>query len=55
MPDIRMCMNEACPSSKKCYRFTAKPNPHRQSYSYFADLPQKGGKCEAFIDNKDKK
>jgi hypothetical protein len=35
MPDITMCMGRDCPQREKCYRFTATPNPHRQSYSAF--------------------
>lgn len=32
MPDITMCKGYSCPMKDTCYRFTAKPNPNRQSY-----------------------
>jgi hypothetical protein len=36
MPDISMCLNDACPSHTSCYRFMAVPMPSWQSYSQFA-------------------
>jgi hypothetical protein len=50
MPDITMCTGEEssrkCPHREQCYRFTAKPSKHRQSY--FARLPLKGDEtCES--------
>ena len=38
MPDISMCANENCGSSKNCYRHTdsgVKPFPNYQSYTDF--------------------
>ena len=35
MPDISMCRDKTCPSRTVCYRFTAVPNPLRQSYASF--------------------
>lgn len=37
MPDICMCSGvssggEKCPQKNSCYRYTAEPNPYRQSY-----------------------
>lgn len=32
MADITMCREKDCPRSKECYRFTATPNEHWQSY-----------------------
>ena len=32
MPDITMCSGQHCPLREDCYRHTAKPNKHRQSY-----------------------
>ena len=32
MPDISMCRDHECPLKDSCYRFTAKPDPHWQSY-----------------------
>ena len=50
MADISMCMNTDCPSREKCYRFTAKANPYRQSYMDFK--PEDGAdKCEDFVPN----
>jgi hypothetical protein len=51
MPDISLCLNEECPSSKKCYRSTATPNPGRQTYCGFT-VKEGEKKCEYFIDNK---
>ena len=57
MADITMCSGEGCPLKDKCYRFTAEPNPHRQSM--FMGTPMvkviKDGKeltnCEHFWKN----
>ena len=44
MADITMCEGEGCPLRDNCYRFTAKPNPDRQSY--FVETPvSQDGKC----------
>lgn len=54
MPDIAMCLNETCLIKNNCYRFTAKPNPYRQSYCDFKpskDTSESG--CEDYIPNKD--
>jgi hypothetical protein len=52
MPDISMCSGIACPRATTCYRFTAEPNPWRQSY--FANSPVKtNGDCDHFmLDNR---
>lgn len=50
MPDIALCKNTTCPSNKKCYRFTAKPNEFRQSYSNFSPEGDEVN-CSFFIDN----
>jgi len=47
MPDITMCRNTKCILKEKCYRFKAKPNPHRQSYSSFT--PDKRDRCDGFV------
>lgn len=54
MPDISMCVNNKCPLRDRCYRFTAKPNPHRQSYSSFTFEYAMPGipMCEYFINKK---
>lgn len=46
MPDITMCKGTNCPVSTKCRRYTATPNPYRQSY--FTEIPLKDGKCEMY-------
>lgn len=38
MSDISMCEGKDCPIRDKCRRFTAKPNPYRQSYIIQNDL-----------------
>ena len=42
MPDISMCANINCPFNKGCYRYTARPNPFRQSYGSFVYDETKG-------------
>ena len=49
MPDISMCLGTGCPKKDECYRYTAKPTPHWQSY--FCKPPIKDGECEYFWDN----
>jgi hypothetical protein len=60
MPDITMCVNKACPLADACYRFTATPDKHRQSYAGFAyktEFYDRDGysemdiTCDYFIDN----
>ena len=48
MPDITMCLNKNCKDRLKCYRFTAKPNHHKQSYMN----NKYASKCKRFWDNK---
>lgn len=55
MPDIAMCLGFDCPSKDKCYRYTAIPNPYRQTY--FVNSPislsefEDKDKCEYFYPN----
>jgi hypothetical protein len=60
MPDITMCVNKACPLKEGCYRFTAKPDPYRQSYAMFEPkmvfydrdgYSEMDLLCDHFIDN----
>ena len=45
-----MCNNALCPSKEYCYRYTAIPNPYRQSYMKFA--PKEGeDQCDYFYPN----
>ena len=53
MPDITMCTNHECRDRKKCWRYTAIPNPKWQSWAEF--IVPEDGKCKAFIDNKGRK
>lgn len=54
MPDITMCYGNKCPKKETCYRYTAKPNTHWQSY--FKDAPiDKKGNCNHYWNNKQKK
>jgi hypothetical protein len=48
MPDISMCVNDACPSAAKCYRHEAKPTEFRQAYSEFSP-PEGRDKCDWFM------
>ena len=50
MPDIAMCKNTTCPSSKYCYRFTATPSELRQSYGNFT-LEEDEVSCSHFYPN----
>lgn len=53
MPDISLCKNESCPLKDNCYRYTATPNEHRQSYSVFVwEIIDQVAYCKYFIDNK---
>jgi hypothetical protein len=49
MADITMCTGEECVTKFTCYRFTAKPNEHRQSY--FTEVPDINGGCEYYINH----
>lgn len=49
MPDISMCQGTDCPFKDKCYRHTATPDPHWQSY--FSEPPIKDGVCPYFWNN----
>ncbi len=46
MADISMCRNSLCPSKSECYRFTAPPNPYRQTYKDFHH--DDSGRCAYF-------
>ena len=55
MADITMCVGTGCPLREWCYRYTATPNEHRQSFSDFTakvvHMGQKGFECEEYIPN----
>ena len=48
MPDISLCISTICPSKEKCYRATAIPNTHWQSYMQF-EVPKGKKKCSHFM------
>lgn len=48
MPDIAMCANKDCPTSKKCYRYLAIPNEFSQVYAEFEPEPGRG-RCIYYI------
>lgn len=49
MADITMCDDKKCKRKDTCYRFTAKPSTHWQSY--FWETPRKDDKCNMYWDN----
>jgi hypothetical protein len=50
MPDISMCKGTDCPKKEQCYRYTAEPDSHWQSY--FTSPPTKDGECGYFWPDK---
>ncbi len=48
MTDITKCEGIDCEMRYTCYRFTSKPNKHRQSY--FLETLITDGKCEHYWD-----
>ena len=59
MPDICMCQGTGCPMKETCYRYTAEPNPYRQSYfavvpvadlATYGDVPSKKV-CDYYVPN----
>lgn len=50
MADITMCQDKQCPRKAECYRYTANPNPYRQSYFCTSPL-QENEECEYFTPN----
>ena len=53
MADITMCLGQMCAKKETCYRFTATPNEHRQSYFVAPPISMLTGECEMFIEDKD--
>lgn len=55
MPDITMCTGRniegVCPIREQCYRYTAVPNPHWQSYMH-APIAHEDKVCESFRVNR---
>jgi hypothetical protein len=55
MPDISMCKGEDCPIKNKCYRFTATPSQHWQSYFTESPYQKETKKCKHFWSDKNNK
>ena len=49
MADISMCLNDDCPSAKKCYRHEAPVNPHWQCYDDLFKPDDGSQQCGWFI------
>jgi hypothetical protein len=47
MPDITMCNGQNCNKKNTCYRFTATPTPHWQSY--FSVSPVVNDECDHYM------
>lgn len=53
MPDISVCVDDACPSKERCFRHEASgtvPDPVWQSWADYTALRAGRDKCEQFID-----
>lgn len=46
MADITMCSGKNCPLKEECYRYTAKPNEHRQSYFMNPPFDKEKQECQ---------
>jgi hypothetical protein len=56
MPDITMCKGAGCPKKENCYRYTATPSPHWQSW--FMNVPwekEKPNECHMYCPVKEEK
>jgi len=48
MADITMCKGSGCRARNHCYRFTATPDPYRQSW--FVQTPGSNKKCDYYYE-----
>lgn len=52
MPDISMCKGSIgafiCPKKETCYRYTAEPNPNRQSYFFNPPYDKETSGCNYY-------
>lgn len=55
MPDITMCGGVGCPFKHKCYRYTATPDPYRQSYFVVSPYKYTNNTCDHFTPNEEDK
>ena len=51
MVDISMCLDDDCPKSEFCYRYTANARSAWQSYMQFT-RGEPDGSCSSFMPNK---
>lgn len=51
MADISKCYGNGCPLKEKCYRYTAIPRPHGQSY--LNEVLFKDGECPHFWEDEE--
>lgn len=49
MPDFTMCKGTDCPDKQQCYRYTAVPDEHQQSWSSIHKDRKQGEKCTMFM------
>ena len=49
MSDIAMCTDGECPSAEICYRFTAMPSKHMQSYFARSQREPNAVKCPHYM------
>ena len=57
MPDITMCINEACPLSHSCWRFNCPPSKYLQSLAKFepqVDEVLGEVECKMYLDNENR-
>lgn len=54
MPDISMCKGGGCELKELCYRYTAQPNPYRQTFFGCPPYQKKmgGSACEYYWPNR---
>ena len=46
MTDTTLCADDACPSSRQCYRYLAEPGDHQ---NYFSPRNPGEDRCEYYI------
>jgi hypothetical protein len=56
MADITMCRDKGCNKKNTCFRYKAKPNPHRQSYFSLKSINEDDFVCDYYweVDDIDK-
>lgn len=51
MSDITMCKGGGCPKKEHCFRYTARPTPHWQSYFVEPPYNPETQSCKYFLPN----